>query len=130
MRYRKACAASTSAAFSARRTCSGPLLRSTTRPAAAPPMTATGSIGRREDSVAPAITRKSLGGDNGNRPLRIAHVGRRRRGRLAIPSFAVRPPLATWHSVKFQAMPDEVVAEFLGDHLLQFLDLLVAKLNN
>src|SRR5262249_61988383 len=125
-----ACSASMSAAFSARRTCNGPLRRSTTPPAAAPRMTAAGSIGRREDSVAPAITRKSLGGDNGNRPVRIAHVGGRRRSRLTIPSFAVGPPLATWHSVKFQAMPDEVVAEFLGDHLLQFFDLLVAKLNN
>src|SRR5712671_570283 len=34
------------------------------------------------------------------------------------------------HGIKFEAMPDQLVAELVGDDLLQFLDLLVAELDD
>src|SRR5438552_6516021 len=123
-----------SVALSARRTCSGPELISTTRLAAAAMVGCAGAGGSTVtgtgSAAVPVIT---------SRPSRCGQ-GRATRSpaarRDAAPGkssalFPIRFGCAApRHGVKFQTMPDQLVAELVGDVLLQFLDLLVAELDD
>src|SRR4051794_20854437 len=107
-----------SAAFSASRTCNGPDTRLTMRlPSAALLGRAGGSRGSLD--AAAEITRDYLA-------VCTVADGRVRRAR----STRVRLLAAARHRVQFEPVPDQFVAELIGDDLLQFLDLLVAELDD
>src|SRR5579862_197411 len=112
-----------SAALSASRTCSGPETMSTMRAGAAGVAREDcGSTGRpAAPAAAPAITRrlpKDAPGRSAARPE-------------ATPLSAARRFFAAArHGVEFEAVADQVVAQLVGDDLLQLLDLLVAELDN
>src|SRR5438094_290088 len=52
------------------------------------------------------------------------------RGDLAASALIRRLLAAARHRVKFEAVPDQLVAELVGDDLLQFLDLLVTEFDD
>src|SRR5580704_13307708 len=123
-----------SAAHSANRTCNDPEPMSTTRLAAA------ATVGRRAadasttaagSAVVPVIT---LNGSSRCGKGRAALSPAARRDAAPGKSSALFPTrfcyAAPRHGIKFEAMPDQLVAELVGDELLQFFDLFVAKLND
>src|ERR1700687_2665577 len=116
-----------SAAHSASRTCNGPEVMSTTRLAAA----ATVGCSAAGSAAVPVIT---LNGSGRCGMGRTARSPAARRDAAPGKNSALFP---TWfrytaprHGIKFEAMPDQLVAELVGDELLQFLDLLVAELDD
>src|SRR5207253_4112364 len=123
-----------SVALSARRTCSGPELISTTRQAAAAMVGCAGAGGSTVTGADLAAVPVITSNGSGNRPGRCGQ-GRATRSpaarRDAAPDkISALSPIrfgcaAPGHGIKFQTMPDQLVAELVGDELLQFLDLLV-----
>src|SRR5437879_1432631 len=102
-----------SAALSARRTCSGPDTRSTIRAggAAAAGSVAAVSPGRSGWAAVSAFTRACPTAET-------------------VPSVVRFCPAAAGQGIELKAMPDQFVAELVGDQLLQLLDLLVTELDD
>src|SRR5438128_3116290 len=108
-----------SAALSARRTCNGPETMSTMRAGrgaigGAAAAVSPGALGR---AAVPAITRAG--------PTR--RTGRPGR---AVALVVRLWPAAPRHGIEFKAVPDQFIAELVGDQLLQPLDLLVAEFDD
>src|SRR5688500_936109 len=115
-----------SASLSASRTCSGPETISTTRAdaaAAALGSVAAVSIGKGGGAAArPAITRAGPAGQTGE-----AGGGSQETAALLL----ARPCLAgPWYGIEFEPVTDQFIAKLVGDDLLQFFDLLVAKFDD
>src|SRR5215472_3700300 len=126
-----------SAPLCAKRTCSGPEVISTTGLAALSPPgqpTDRGSTAAVACSATPPMAlRERVGCSNGCGSGVVTHapVARRQAARIQGSSlFAIRLCFAApRHRVKFKAMSDQFVTEFVGDEFLQLLDLLVAELD-
>src|ERR1700719_2463969 len=138
MRYRSACAASISAVVSASRACSGPDRISTIVGCSRVVAGSAVSSGGMDCcwTMLPVITRLCPVWCNGRFAAtwpEAARIDARSDDSETVIKRSLRIGsrlAATRNRIQFEAMPDQLVAKFIGDDLLQTFDILVAKLDH